>query len=101
VLVSDPRLSPPEIERIRSLAAEGASVIAWQHRAIVQDRFPSPDVEAALAAASIPAITLSDTLEADFEIDEAVISWMKDLGRRAFRGRFRLEGLDLWWWAEI
>jgi hypothetical protein len=101
VLVSDPRLGPPEIARIRSLAAEGASVIAWQHRAIVQDRFPSPDLKAALAGFSISATTLSEAIEADFEIDDAVISWMKELGRSAFRGRFRLEGLDLWWWAEI
>ncbi len=101
MLVADPHLRPAEIERLRALAGEGASVVAWQHPPIVQDRFRSPDVEGALRAASIPSATLAEVLGADFEIDEAVIRWMKDFGRRVFRDRFRFGPLDLWWWAEI
>jgi hypothetical protein len=101
VLVSDPELQPQEIDRIRSLAAEGATVIAWQHRPIVQDRFRSPDVQRALEEASIGSTTPAEALEADFDIDETVIAWFKDFGRQAFRHRFRFGPLDLWWWAEI
>ncbi|HLE71259.1 MAG TPA: hypothetical protein VJH87_16375, partial [Vicinamibacteria bacterium] len=101
VLVSDPHLRPAEIARVRALAAEGATVVAWQHSPIVQDRFRSPDVEGALRAASIAATTLTEALAADFELDEAVIAWMKEFGRKAFRDRFRWGPLVLWWWAEI
>ena len=101
VLVCDPRLGPPEIDRVRALAQEGATVVAWQHSPIVQDRFRSPDVAAALSAVSIAATTLTEALAADFEIDEAVIAWMKEFGRKTFRQRFRWGPLVLWWWAEI
>jgi UDP-N-acetylglucosamine 2-epimerase len=101
VLVGDPHLRPAEIERVRALAAEGASVVAWQHGPIVQDRFRSPDVEGALRAASIAATTLTEALAADFALDEAVIAWMKEFGRKAFRDRFHWGPLVLWWWAEI
>jgi len=101
VLVSDPHLRPAEIERVRALAAEGASVVAWQHSPIVQDRFRSPDVQGALRAWSIAADTLTEALAADFDLDEAVIAWMKEFGRKAFRDRFRWGPLVLWWWAEI
>ncbi len=101
MLVSAPQLRPAEIERVRSLAAEGATVVAWQHSPIVQDRFRSPDVQGALRAASIDSATLSELLAADFELDEAVIAWMKELGRKAFRDRFRWGPLVLWWWAEV
>jgi UDP-N-acetylglucosamine 2-epimerase len=101
VLVSDPHLRAAEIERVRSLAAEGATVVAWQHSPIVQDRFRSPDVQGALRAASIEAATLTELLAADFELDEAVIAWMKEFGRKTFRDRFRWGPLVLWWWAEV
>ena len=101
MLVSDPHLRPAELDRVRALAAEGATVVAWQHSPIVQDRFPSPDVASALRAHSIAATTLTEALAADFEIDEAVIAWMKEFGRKAFRERFRWGPLVLWWWAEL
>ncbi len=101
MLVSDPHLRPAEIDRLRALVAEGATVVAWQHSPVVQDRFPSPDVAGALRAHSIAATTLTEALAADFEIDEAVIAWMKEFGRKAFRERYRLGPLVLWWWAEI
>jgi hypothetical protein len=101
VVVSDPHLRPEEIDRVRALASAGATVIAWEHRPIVQDRFRSGDVEGALRAASIASTAIADALPSDFEIDEAVIAWMKDFGRREFRDRFRLGPLVLWWWAEI
>jgi glycosyltransferase involved in cell wall biosynthesis len=101
VLVPDPHLDSAIVSRLRTLSGAGATIIAWQHRPIVQDRFRSPDVAAELSRLGISARTLSEALDADFELDEAVIAWMKDLGRRAFRGRFRWGPLDLWWWAEI
>ncbi len=101
VLVSDPHLQRVEIDRLRALGAEGATVVAWEHSPIVQDRFRSPDVEGALRAASIAATTLTEALAADFELDEAVIAWMKEFGRKVFRDRFRWGPLVLWWWAEI
>ena len=101
MLVADPHLRSGEIERVRALAGEGATIVAWQHSPIVQDRFRSPDVEGALKAASIAAATLTELLSADFELDEAVIAWMKEFGRTAFRDRFRWGPLVLWWWAEI
>ncbi len=101
VLVADPHLRAPELDQIRALASEGATIVAWQHSAIVQDRFRSPDVQGALEAISIPALSIAEAVADDFAIDEAVIAWMKDLGRRTFRDRFRFGRLDLWWWAEI
>jgi UDP-N-acetylglucosamine 2-epimerase len=101
VLVADPHLGPGDIDRVRALAREGASVIAWQHSPIVQDRFRSPDIQGALRAPAIPSQTIAEALGEDFEIDEAVIGWMKDLGRKSLRDRFRFGPLDLWWWVEI
>jgi hypothetical protein len=109
VLIADPHLGEGEAGRIRELARRGAEIIAWQHTGIVQDRFPSPDVSSALAERTIPHRTLAEALgaECDFAVDEAVIAWMKQLGRtslggkESFRERFRLGPLVLWWWAEI
>jgi hypothetical protein len=112
VVVARPRLRPKEVDRIRALVAEGASVVAWEHSPIVQDRFRSPEIASELVRLGIPCATLAEALGegADFAIDEAVIAWMKALGRRPldggiggvpFRRRFRLGPLILWWWAEI
>lgn len=86
--------------------------MAWEHSPVVQDRFRSPEVSSALAALKIQSVTIAELLgrEADFEVDDAVIAWMKALGRTPlgapgesvpFRSRFRLGPLVLWWWAEI
>jgi hypothetical protein len=109
VLVADPHLGEAATERIRELHRSGAEIIAWQHSRIVQDRFPSPDVSSALAELSVPHRTIAEALgeECDFAVDEAVIAWMKELGRaslggkESFRERFRLGPLVLWWWAEL
>jgi hypothetical protein len=112
VVVADTRLSASEVDRIRSLVSEGATVVAWEHAPIVQDRFRSPEISSALRALNIPNVTIAEALGpgADFEMDEAVIAWMKELGRKPlgppnesvpFRRRFRLGPLVLWWWAEI
>jgi UDP-N-acetylglucosamine 2-epimerase len=101
VLVADPHLGSREIDRIRALAGEGATIVAWQHVPIVQDRFRSPDIQGALRAATIQALSIAEALHEDFAIDEAVIAWMKALGRKSLRDRFRFGPLDLWWWAEI
>jgi hypothetical protein len=112
VVVADPRLSPSEIDRARSLAAAGARIVAWEHSAIVQDRFRSPEIASALGALQIPSVTIAEALGegSDFAIDETVIAWMKALGRAPLgpssasvplRSRFRLGPLVLWWWAEI
>jgi UDP-N-acetylglucosamine 2-epimerase len=106
-IVSDPGIRAEERERLKAL--EDGVVIAWQHSRIVQDRFPSPDVAAALRAAGIECTTIAETLgeSSDFDLDEAVIAWMKAFGRKglggggSFRDRFRLGPLVLWWWAEI
>ncbi len=110
ILVGSPQIAAGEIERLRELAEKDARIIAWQHPAIVQERFPSPDVASSLTELGIHAVSLSDALgEAlSVEVDESVIAWMKAFGRRSlandgasFRGRFRYRGLTLWWWAEL
>jgi len=50
VLVGDPKLEPGEIQKLRELHASGATIVAWQHSKIVQDRFPNTDVQNALKA---------------------------------------------------
>ncbi len=101
VLVAHPHLRSQELDRIRALAEEGATIVAWQHSPIVQDRFRSADIQSALHQASIASVSIAEALADDFAIDEAVIAWMKELGRKTFRDRFRFGPLDLWWWAEI
>ncbi len=103
VLVGDARLTPDEIQRVREFAEKGATIIAWQHSSIVQDRFPSPDVQEALGAAGIRSDTIAERLGAgqDFDVDEAVIRWFKEFGRDRFREQFRYGSLVLWWWAEL
>ncbi len=103
VLVGDPHLTPGEIGRLRDLEAAGATLIAWQHRSIVQDRFPSPAIKSGLDHAGIRSTTIAETLGAreDFEIDEAVITWFKHFGRDRFQARFRYGPMVLWWWAEL
>ena len=121
VLVGDPELEPGEVQKLRELHASGATIVAWQHSKIVQDRFPSPDVQNALSALSIPSITPgtpgaspgprpgaspgprpggTEDIDIDFDIEETVIAWMKEFGK-SFRERFRYGPLTLWWWAEL
>jgi UDP-N-acetylglucosamine 2-epimerase len=85
-------------------------IVAWQHLSIVLERFPSPDVAAALEKLGIPATPLPKVLgkKIDVEAEEAVIAWMKAFGRapltdngKGFRNLFRYRHLSLWWWAEI
>ena len=99
MLVGDPELEPGEVQKLRELHASGATIVAWQHSKIVQDRFPSPDVRNALDALSIPSIAPGD-LDEDFDVEESVIAWMKEFGK-SFRERFRYGPLTLWWWAEL
>ncbi len=109
VLVAQPALAADEMEKLRRLSAEGATIIAWQHSAIVQDRFPSPNVAMALRRAEIPCVTLGESLGPleDADVEEAVIRWMKAFGRArlgtggSFRDQFRYGPLVLWWWAEL
>lgn len=103
VLVADAALTPDEIRRVRDWHDKGATIIAWQHGPIVQDRFPSPDVQGSLSRAGIESATIAETLgsEQDFDVDEAVIAWFKTFGRDRFRGRFRHGPMELWWWAEL
>jgi hypothetical protein len=110
VLVSNSQLGSEEVTLLREAAAAGGRVVAWQHPSIVQERFPSPDVAAALESHAIPALRLAEVLgeETSVEVDEAVIAWMKDFGRRplgaggeSFRDLFRYRHLSLWWWAEL
>ena len=113
MLVGDPELEPGEVQKLRELHASGATIVAWQHSKIVQDRFPSPDVQNALSALSIPSITPgtpgaspgprpggTEDIDIDFDIEETVIAWMKEFGK-SFRERFRYGPLTLWWWAEL
>ena len=108
VLVGDPKLEPGEIQKLRELHASGAAIVAWQHSKIVQDHFPSPNIQNALAALSIPSITPAAGQARDpgaregfdFDIEETVIAWMKEFGKN-FRERFRYGPLTLWWWAEL
>lgn len=109
VVVGRPWLGVDEWSRLRELAAGGATLVAWQHPAIVQDRFPSPDVAAALEREGLEAATPSEVLGEglDAEVDDAVIGWMKAFGRTplspagSFRDLFRHRHLSLWWWAEL
>ena len=109
VLVGAPEIGSSEVGLVESLASAGARVIAWQHPSIVQDRFPSPDVAAALGEQGIDAQTPTEALgpDSDFDIEEAVIAWMKAFGGaplsdgRSFRELFRHGPLVLWWWAEL
>lgn len=110
VLVGNPRLGSSEIALLRELIAAEARIVAWEHPSIVQERFPSPDVAAALKRESIASMTLSEALgeTVSVEVDEAVIAWMKTLGRipltetgESFRDHFRYRHLALWWWAEL
>ena len=103
VLVADTELAPDALHRVRELETTGATIIAWQHSSIVQDRFPSSDVRASLGAVGIKSRTIADVLgpDVDFDVDEAVIAWFKAFGRDRFRGRFRYGSMELWWWAEL
>ena len=103
MLVGDARLTSGEIRRVRDFEKTGATIIAWQHSSIVQDRFPSPDVKSALEGAGIRSDTIAEKLgaEQDFDVDEAVMRWFKEFGRDRFRDRFRYGPLVLWWWAEL
>jgi hypothetical protein len=109
VLVADNRLDDATLRAIEERASNGAEVIAWQHRGIVQDRFPSPDVASVLTERGIAHRSISSCLgeDGDDSADDAVIAWMKDFGRRelgkrgSFRERFRYGSLVLWWWAEL
>ena len=64
----------------------------------------------ALHALDIPAVSLPKALgeKTNVEVEEAVIAWMKELGRKpldqsgaGFRTLFRYRHLSLWWWTEI
>jgi hypothetical protein len=103
VLVGDADLSPDALHRVREQETAGATIIAWQHSSIVQDRFKSPDVQTALQSAGIGSVTIAEELGAaqDFDVDEAVIAWLKAFGRDRFRGRFLFGPMELWWWAEL
>ena len=109
VIVATPHLEADELRLVRELVSRGAKLVAWQHPPIVQERFPSPDVNAALAEADLPSIPLAKALgeAANVEVDDAVIDWMKAFGRSplgpggGFRSLFRYRQLSLWWWAEL
>jgi len=109
VLVGRVPESAEEIRRLRVFDSDGATIIAWQHRKIVQDRFVTDDVGRALERNSVrfetPARLLSteakSETEVDFEVEDAVISWFKSYGRDYFRERFRHDPLSLWWWSEL
>jgi hypothetical protein len=108
-LVANPYLAPAELDLLRTLAAKGGRIIAWQHPSIVQERFPSLDVAAALRAKGVESIPLAKALgeQTNVAVDEAVIAWMKAFGRTpltgsgSFRSLFRYRRLSLWWWAEL
>jgi hypothetical protein len=108
-LTKEARGAREAVERLRALAAGGARVVAWQHSPIVQDRFRSPDVRSALLDLGIESTELAEALgeTIDFEVEDAVIAWMKAFGRKpvfrgkSFRETFRLGPLVLWWWAEL
>jgi len=108
-IVANPHLGPAELELLRKLAAGGSRIIAWQHPPIVQERFPSHDVAAALKAMGLASVPLAKALgeQESVAVDEAVIAWMKGFGRaplaasESFRSMFRYRALSLWWWAEL
>ena len=109
VIVATPHLEAKELHLVRELASRGAKLVAWQHAPIVQERFPSPDVNGALANADLRSIPLAKALgeAGNVAVDDAVIDWMKALGRASlspdgsFRSLFRYRNLSLWWWAEL
>ena len=109
VIVANPHLEAKELRLVGELVSRGAKLVAWQHPPIVQERFPSPDVNSALAKAELPSIPLAKALgeAGNVEVDDAVIGWMKALGRASlspdgsFRSLFRYQQLSLWWWAEL
>jgi len=108
-IVANPYLTPVELDRLRTLAANGSRIIAWQHPSIVQERFPSLDVAAALGAKGVESVPLAKALgePTNVAVDEAVIAWMKAFGRKplnesgSFRSLFRYRRLSLWWWTEL
>ena len=108
-IAARPRLKPREIDLLRELASSGAKIIAWQHPPIVQERFPGPDVTAALSRIGLKSTPLAEALgeRGNVAVDESVIAWMKDLGgarlspEGSFRSLFRYRKLSLWWWAEL
>jgi len=108
-IVASPRLKRREVDLLRDLASAGARIVAWQHPPIPQERFPGPDVAAALAQIDLDSIPLAKALgeTVNVAVDEAVIAWMKALGRTplspsgSFRSLFRYRNLSLWWWAEL
>ena len=109
VIVASPNLDPSEVKLVRELASRGAKLVAWEHTPIVQERFPNPNVTAALAEAKLESTPLAKVLgeTGDVEVEEAVIAWMKAFGRTPlspegnFRSLFRYRELSLWWWAEL
>ncbi|MGH9319396.1 MAG: hypothetical protein ACRD21_03535 [Vicinamibacteria bacterium] len=109
VLVARSWLPADEIALLRELASRGARIVAWQHRSIVQERFPSPDVESYLRREGIAAVSLPAALgeSEDAAVDDAVIAWFKEFGRTplgadgSFREIYRHRDLALWWWAEL
>lgn len=109
VIVANPQLEAQELHLVRELASRAAKLVAWQHPPIVQERFPGPDVSAALTKADLPSIPLAKALgeAGNGAVDDAVIDWMKALGRASlspdgsFRSLFRYRNLSLWWWAEL
>jgi len=110
VVVGSPHLGPSEVSLLEDWADKGATIVAWQHPSIVQERFPSPDVAAALENLNIPAMALPQALgeEVNNQVDDAVIAWMKAFGLapltpsgESFRSIFRYRHLSLWWWAEL
>ncbi|MGH9461262.1 MAG: hypothetical protein ACRD1X_08585, partial [Vicinamibacteria bacterium] len=108
-IVANRDLAPEDVKLLRSLAARGVRIVAWQHPPIVQERLPSPDVAAALTQAGIENTSLSKALgeQGDLAVDDAVIAWMKAFGKAplssegTFRSLFRYRKLSLWWWAEL
>jgi hypothetical protein len=108
-IAARPRLEPGEIDLLRKLASSGAKIVAWQHPPIVQERFPGPDVAAALSSMGLKSIPLAEALgdKGNVAVDEVVIAWMKAFGgarlspEGGFRSLYRYRKLSLWWWAEL
>ena len=83
VLVGSKHLGKDELSFLGRCASRGARVVAWQHPIVGQDRFPSPDIAKYLQDLGIEATPLPVALSepANTEVEEAVIAWMKRLGR--------------------
>ncbi len=109
VLVGSEHLGKDELSFLGRCASRGARVVAWQHPIVGQDRFPSPDIARYLQALGIEATPLPVALgePVNTEVEEAVIAWMKRLGRTplgpsgSFRSTFRYGERSLWWWVEL